>query len=68
MQIPVAHAVNPAAEAAGVQQVKKQADTKDQVTRKEMARALDPAKKSEATTPAVERREKRRHRGLDIRA
>jgi hypothetical protein len=65
MQVPVTHAVNPAAEVAGSQQVRKNVDSKDQVTPKMMARALDPAKQSEQTTRAPRRR---RGRGLDISA
>ena len=65
MQVPVTQAVNPAAEVAGNQQVRKNVDSKDQVTPKMMARALDPAKKSEQAGRAPKRR---RGRELDISA
>ena len=65
MQVPVTQVVNPAAEVAGTQQVRKNADSKDRVTPKMMARALDPAKQSDEPTRTPKRR---RGRGLDISA
>ena len=65
MQVPLTQGVNPAAEVAGSQQARKTADSKDRVTPKMMARALDPAKQSDETTRAPKRR---RGRGLDISA
>lgn len=65
MSIPLTNAVNPVAEASAGSQFRKQAEPKDQVTAKMMARALDPAKKPERGTRTGKRR---RGRGLDIRA
>ena len=65
MSVPLTYAVNPVAEASVSSQLRKQADSKDQVTAKMTARALDPAKTSERGTRTGKRRN---GRGLDIRA
>lgn len=65
MSVPLTQAVNPVAEASAGSQFRKNAEPKEQTTAKMMARALDPAKKSERSNRTGKRRD---GRGLDIRA